>query len=188
MQALWSTTTGHTAGMSRTHPGEGNAAGPSAEQIDAVVLATRVLVAVTAQSMASVEDRVTLPQFRVMVVIASRGPQNLTALANGLGMHPSNATRLCDKLVEADLIHRSDDPTDRRNLVLRLTASGHQLVEAVTNQRRAAIGNVLANMSPPLRDDLVAVLRAFAEAAGEIPEGRTWSLGWTTEPTDRPAQ
>ncbi|MFN2535463.1 MAG: hypothetical protein ABR528_09440, partial [Pseudonocardiaceae bacterium] len=73
---------------------EGEIAGPSAEQIEAVVLATRVLVAVTAQSIASVEDQVTLPQFRVLVMIASRGPQNLTAVAQGLGVHASNATRL----------------------------------------------------------------------------------------------
>jgi hypothetical protein len=36
-------------------PGGQGIAGPSTEQIDAVVLATRVLVAVTAQSIVSVE-------------------------------------------------------------------------------------------------------------------------------------
>jgi hypothetical protein len=43
----------------------------------------------------------TLPQLRVLVVIASRGPQNLAGVAQGLGVHSSNATRACDKLVEA---------------------------------------------------------------------------------------
>ena len=165
--------------MSRT-PGAEETAGPSAEQIEAVVLATRVLVAVTAQSLASLDD-VTLPQFRVLVMIGSRGLQNLTAVAQGLGVHASNATRLCDKLVQAGLIHRSEDPADRRNVVLALTAAGYQLVHEVTDQRRAAIAQILANMPPQLRDDLVPVLRGFIRAAGEITEKQVWALGWSTE-------
>ncbi|MDQ3904219.1 MAG: MarR family transcriptional regulator [Actinomycetota bacterium] len=166
--------------MSRT-PRERQIAAPSTEQIEAVVLATRVLVAVTAQSLASLEDQVTLPQLRVLVMIASRGPQNLTAVAQGLGVHASNATRLSDKLVEAGLIKRSEDAADRRNLVLRLTAAGHELVRGMTDQRRAAIATILTKMSPELRDDLVPVLRDFAQAAGEIAEKRVWALGWSTE-------
>jgi DNA-binding MarR family transcriptional regulator len=165
--------------MSGPPPGE-QIAGPSAEQIEAVVLATRVLVAVTAQSLASLDD-VTLPQFRVLVMIASRGPQNLTAVAQGLGVHASNATRLCDKLVQAGLIQRSEDPADRRNLVLRLTAAGYQLVQDMTDQRRAAIAQILANMPAELRDDLVPVLHCFAQAAGEISHEQVWALGWSTE-------
>lgn len=162
--------------MSGTPGGQG-IAGPCTEQIDAVVLATRVLVAVTAQSIVSVEDRVTLPQFRVLVMIASRGRQNVGSVARGLGVHASNVTRLCDKLVEAGLIQRSDDPADRRNLVLRLSAAGDRLVKDVTNQRRAAIASVLAKMSPQLRNDLVPVLRGFAQAAGEITEKQLWRWG-----------
>ena len=166
--------------MSRTDPGE-DLTGPSDEEIDAVMLAARVLVAVTAQSVASVEAQATLPQLRVLVMIASRGSLNLTAVAQGLGVHPSNATRICDKLVEADLVHRSDDPADRRNLVLELTASGRQLVQTVTARRRAALANVLAKMPAQLRSDLVPVLLAFADSAQEIPPSEAWGLGWTTE-------
>ncbi|PZS39902.1 MAG: MarR family transcriptional regulator [Pseudonocardiales bacterium] len=166
--------------MNATQP-VGDATRPTPEQIDAVMLAARVLVAVSAQSVASVEDRVTLPQLRILVVIASRGPQNLASVAQGLGVHPSNATRTCDKLVNAGLLHRSDDPADRRNLVLQLTASGQQLVQNMIEHRRTAIANVLATMAPQLRSDLAPALLAFAEAAGEIPPSRAWSLGWTTD-------
>jgi len=74
------------------------------------MVAARVLVAVSAQSVARVEGQVTLPQLRVLVMIASRGTQNVTSVAQGLGVHASNATRTCDKLVEAVLIHRREDP------------------------------------------------------------------------------
>ncbi len=154
---------------------------PSPEQIDAVLVASRALVAVAAQSVASVEDRVTLPQLRVLVMIASRGPQNLASVASGLGVHASNATRMCDKLVNARLLHRSDNPTDRRNLVLQLTASGQELVDGMNAHRRTAMANILAEMPAQLRNDLVPALLAFAKSAGEIPPSEAWALGWTTE-------
>ena len=166
--------------MPRTPPEE-EAPSPTPEEVDAVMAAARVFIAVCAQSVASVEDQVTLPQLRVLVMIASRGPQNLASVAQGLGVHPSNATRRCDKLVEAGLIHRSEDPGDRRNLILRLTPAGRALVANMAAQRRAAIENVLGKMPAPQRRDLLPALLAFGQAAGELPASDAWALGWTTE-------
>ncbi len=148
--------------------------------VEAVMAAARVLVAVSARSVAAVEDIVTLPQLRVLVLVASRAAPNLGAVASGLGVHPSNATRAVDRLVSAGLLDRSDDPTDRRNLVLALTAKGQDLVDEVMNQRRDAIGAILDRMPPARRRSLVPVMRAFAEAGGETPDAAVWSLGWTT--------
>jgi DNA-binding MarR family transcriptional regulator len=153
----------------------------STEQIDAVMLAMRVLVAVTAQSVAELDERVTLAQLRVLVVIASRGPQNLAAVAEGLGLHSSNATRACDKLVDGGLLHRSDDPADRRNLVLRLTPSGEELVASINRARRASIAGVLDRMSDRGRSRLTVVLRDFVDAADEVPIRGAWTLGLSTE-------
>ena len=136
-------------------------------QVDAVVRASRVLVGVVARSVAEVEDLVSLPQFRVLVVIASRGSVNLGEVAEGLGVHPSNATRTVDKLVVAGLVQRSDDPADRRYLALNLTSRGHDVVERVMNHRRSSIAVVMDNMAPSRRRTLASVLGAFAEAAGE---------------------
>ncbi|GAA2876297.1 MarR family transcriptional regulator [Pseudonocardia halophobica] len=153
---------------------------PTREQVDAVMRTARVLVGVTARSFAAIEDRVTLPQLRIMVMIASRGPLNLGAIAASLEVHPSNASRACDRLVAAGLLDRRDDPADRRNLLLQLTKAGAQLVDEVTVQRRQAIQDTLEKMPVRRRRGLVAALSAFADAAGE-PAEAAWSLGWTTE-------
>jgi DNA-binding MarR family transcriptional regulator len=113
-------------------------------------------------------------------MVASRGPLNLAAVADGLGVHPSNATRACNRLVAAGLLDRRDNPADRRNLLLELTPSGHELVARVMDQRRRAIAEVLAKMPTGRRRALTGVLRSFAAAAGEIPDRDVWSLGWTT--------
>jgi DNA-binding MarR family transcriptional regulator len=129
---------------------------------------------------AAVDDVVTLPQLRVLVMVSSRGLLNLGAVAAGLGVHPSNATRAVDRMVGAGLLSRSDDPTDRRNLVLELTPAGQALVDKVMNERRSAIAKILDRMPASRRRALVPVLRSFAVAAGEVPAEAAWSLGWTT--------
>jgi DNA-binding MarR family transcriptional regulator len=151
-----------------------------APDVDAVMLAARVLIAVSAQSVAAVDDVITLPQLRVLVMVSSRGHLNLGAVATGLGVHPSNATRAVERLVVAGLLNRSDDPTDRRNIVLELTSEGQALVDKVMNDRRAAIAEILQRMPASRRRALVPVLRAFAAAGGEVPADAVWSLGWTT--------
>src|SRR5665647_150809 len=93
----------------------------TSEQVDAMMLALQALVGLAAQSVTQVEDRVTLPQLRILVLIASRGTMNLNALAEAMDIHPSNASRSCDRLVAAGLIRRTESSVDRRNLVLELT-------------------------------------------------------------------
>ena len=108
-----------------------------------MLAASRVLVGVAARSLAAVEDTVTLTQVRALVIIASRGPLHLAALAEDMGVHPSNATRACDRLVAAGLLDRRDNPADRRHLLLTLTDAGRELVDGVMDRRRAAIGQIL---------------------------------------------
>lgn len=140
--------------------------------------AARVLVSVVAQSVARVEDQVSLPQFRVLVMVATKGPLNLSAVAESLGVHPSNATRTVDRLVTAGLLDRRDAPADRRQVSLTLTERGEQLVESVFAQRRAAIRQVLAKMPANRRQQLPPSLECFAEAAGEMPEAGGGRVEW----------
>lgn len=156
---------------------------PCADEVEAVMLAARVLVAITAQSVAIVQEDVTPPQLRVLVMVAGRGPLNLNAVARGLAVHPSNATRACDRLVTAGLLDRRDNPEDRRNLVLELTEQGRELVETVMAHRRAAIETVLVQVPAIHRRALVPALRCFAAAgdvAAQIPDSEAWTLGWTS--------
>ena len=84
--------------------------------VDAVLHASRVLVAVAARSLIGVDRDVTVPQFRALVVLAGRGPLNPGAFADALGVHPSTATRMCDRLVAKGLITRTVPPTNRREI------------------------------------------------------------------------
>lgn len=147
------------------------------EMTDAVMTASRALVAVAARSLADAEGRVSLAQYRVLVVLATRGPQRTADLAAALAVNPSTATRVCDTLVAKRLIRRQRATADRREVRLALSASGRRLVEQVVQRRRREITRIVAHVPPGSRRLVVDALRALADAAGEVP-GADWALGW----------
>ena len=145
--------------------------------VDAVLSASRVLVAVAARSLADVAEEVTLTQYRTLVVLASRGPQNLAGLAEAVGVTPATATRMCDRLVRKDLIRRRTERDDRRQLRVALTAKGRSLVDAVTGRRRQEIARIINEIPVEQQAVLVQALGRLASAAGEVPE-QDWTTGW----------
>ncbi len=152
----------------------------TAEQVDAVMVSAQALIGVVAQSVVEIEDRVTLPQLRVLVLVASRGTMNLAALAAALDIHPSNATRACARLVKAGLLNRQASTIDRRNYLVSLTVDGHSLIDTLVAHRRKAITAVLERVPAARRRALVIAVRTFSEAAGEASADEAARLGWTT--------
>lgn len=150
----------------------------TSEQVDAVMFAAQALVGVAAQSVTEVEDRVTLPQLRVLMLIANRGGLNLNSLAKAMDVHPSNASRACDRLVAAGLLARTESTIDRRNLLLELTAEGQRLIDDLSDHRRDAITQVLSRMPDTRRRTLIGAMRSFGEAVGAEHPADAWKLGW----------
>ena len=147
------------------------AVGPAGANTDAFVTAlltaSRTLVGVSARSVAAVEETVTLTQFRTLVVLAGRGGTTLVQLAARLGVNSSTAQRQVDRLLALDLVNRTENPADRREVLIDLTREGSRIVGSVTRRRRAAIAAIVNRMPVVQREGLVTALEAFAEAAGE---------------------
>jgi DNA-binding MarR family transcriptional regulator len=144
---------------------------------DAVLTASRVLVAVAARSLAAHEGEISLQQYRALVVLASRGPQRPVDLAQALGVDPSTATRLCDRLVRKRFILRRRQGDDRREVRLDLAAGGRRLVDSVTASRRAEIERIIDAVPLERRRSLVEAFVAFGQAAGELPDAE-WRRSW----------
>lgn len=148
--------------------------------VAAVLTASRVLVGISARSLAGVEESITLTQFRSLVVLAGEGETNLNRLAEALGVQASTAARTVDRLVAAQLVTRTENPATRREVVLRLTEDGAQVVRRVTERRRSDIADVLARMPAEQRAALVGAFEAFTDAAHEPDVGPSPGapLGW----------
>ncbi len=154
------------------------------EITSALLLASRALVAIAARSLDDLEDQVTLEQHRALVVLTTRGPQNLTALAGAVGVTASTGNRLVNRLIDLKLVQRTRSSDSGREVVVALTRQGRRTVTKVMERRRREIAQVVDALSPDQRRGIVDSLNAFAEASGEPPE-QSWALGWGSEPGTR---
>ncbi len=134
---------------------------------DALLTASRLLVAVSANSIAAVDEDITIPQFRALVILSNRGRVNLATLAGLLGVKPSAAGRMVDRLVAAGFIDRLPHPTSRRELLAALNQRGSEVVQQVTAHRRAEIASIVGKMSRAERLGLNRAVTAFTAACGE---------------------
>ncbi|WP_433432161.1 MarR family winged helix-turn-helix transcriptional regulator [Nonomuraea sp. CA-141351] len=146
--------------------------------VTAVLTGSRLLVAVAARSLGAVEDKVTLPQFRMLVVLAGHGETKLVTMAELLGVNSSTAMRMADRLLAAGLIVREVNPHNRRESLMRLTDEGHRIVDQVTARRRQEISAIVTRMSTEQRRALISAMNAFNEAGGESPVNAPHPLGW----------
>ena len=144
--------------------------------VDAVLTASRALIAVAVRSLSAVAEDITIAQYRTLVVLASRGPQRLADLAEHLGVTPPTAGRMCDRLARRGLVARQRAHDDRRVVRISLTEDGRRIVDDATRRRRVFLARILAAMPAERRQDAAAALRAFAAAAGEVPD-EEWPRG-----------
>ncbi|MBY8343011.1 MarR family winged helix-turn-helix transcriptional regulator [Streptomyces spinosirectus] len=137
----------------------------------AVMAASRLIVALSARALASVDVPLTLPQLRSLVALHSCGPIKLAAMAATLGVSPSTALRMVERLEALTLIDRRINPDNRREVVLRLTPGGEELVDTVLTHRRAEIRALVEHLPAQQRTALVPALKALTAAADTLDLG-----------------
>ena len=104
-------------------------------------------------------------QLRVLRWLRANPTTNVNGLAEALGVGPSSASRLCDRLEALGYLRRKSDPHDRREVRLIVTPAAVVVLDTLTAQRRRAVEEVLAAMPAAARQELVRALTAFETAA-----------------------
>lgn len=145
-----------------------NADAPLTEaDVRAVVACTRDIGGLIARTLALVQPPVTMPQWRV-IVLASDGECNVSTIAADLQIHPSNATRLCDRLVRQGLLQRRRGEQDRRQVFVHLTPAGEVFHRDAMELRSRAVAAAMVAMPANQRKALVDALPAFAAALATV--------------------
>jgi DNA-binding MarR family transcriptional regulator len=151
--------------VSPTRDGDVSGLAPGAAEV--LQAATRVLAGVALRSLDVLDSAVTLPQFRLLAVLADLGPVPSGRAARALGLDPSTVTRLADRMVAAGHVARGADPHHRGVVTLELTASGRGLVAAADAWRRQELARILALLEPTEQQALTTALGLLVAAAGE---------------------
>ncbi len=125
-------------------------------------VATRDLVGVALRSVESLE--VSLPQFRLLLVLHELGRSSSTRCAQALGIVGSSVTRLADRLDASGHLVRGADPDNRSVVTLELTDAGARVVRQVSTRRRRELSRALDRLDPAERATCAAALSKLHES------------------------
>ncbi|WP_062387326.1 MarR family winged helix-turn-helix transcriptional regulator [Demequina iriomotensis] len=136
------------------------------ERDDLLEAACESLVVFLRKSVPSLAETVshmglTLHQFRAVVILYAEDGCTTTDLAEAVGVHPSVATGIVQRMVQRGIFDRHEDPTDRRIRRLTLTPEGRDLAMEIVGtariQRRAQLAALDDAQLALIRDALDAM-------------------------------
>ncbi len=137
----------------------------SQQEADSAAAGLTALLEVCERAVGEIGSSVPPAQLRALLIIGRSGSLNLNRLARALGSSASATSRLIDRMEGAGLLTRDRAAASRREIVLLPTESGMRLAEWIGSQRRAALAEVLAAMSPDGRDALARGLSELASSS-----------------------
>lgn len=138
---------------------------PSDREVRAFHTAGRDLIGIALRSLDVVGNGLSLPKFRMLLVLHELGRAPSARVARALGVNASSVTRLADRLVEELYVTRGADEHSRSVVPLELSDEGRRLVDRVIAWRHDELGRLLAGIDPHLRETTTVALEQFAEAA-----------------------
>jgi len=106
----------------------------------------------------------TLGQFDILATLRRsglKGGLTPTQLLESVVLSSGGMTARLDQLAKDDLIARRADATDRRKVVVELTAKGRKLIDAATATRFEEAKNALPPLKPAERKQLESLLRTW---------------------------
>ena len=130
--------------------------------------ATRGLLELNVEVLELMERRVGLAPLRALQSLDRQGPSMVGELGDDLGLVPSTASRLSDRLADAGLITRRPAPANRRSTLLELTDAGRAILTELIDLRINQFGAVAGQMSNEDRDALVRGTAAFTNARHKL--------------------
>jgi len=103
------------------------------------------------------ETDLTIAQLRTLLVLAEDGPLVIGQIAQRMGIGLSTGGHLVDRLVQAGLAERAEDPEDRRRTLAQLTPKGEDLYARLLNHTQQ-MQTWIQKMD---NDDLAALLQGI---------------------------
>lgn len=106
----------------------------------------------------------TFAQSRVLRILARREePMRIGDLAARFEVAPRSATSMIDSLETLGLVERRADPTDRRSVLVGLTADGLALMTRIGEMRRASAEELFGRLTAAQQSQLLEMLTVLTE-------------------------
>lgn len=112
----------------------------------------------------------TLPQLVCLHILEASGVRTVSAIASALRLSPAATSHLVDRLVSGGLAGRIEDPIDRRQKRVTITASGRRLISRVERERTREMTAAVAGMSSEIVRQFSRVLVKVIEELSSLPK------------------
>ncbi len=117
---------------------------------------------------------VSMAQLHIMYTLQRAGEMTMSRLAEVLNVSLSNATGLIDRMEERGFIERYRVPTDRRIVLVRVTASGQAMLgeaDALSDELlRSVLGRLPASQLRGVANAMSALREAVDSTIGPLPD------------------
>jgi MarR family transcriptional regulator, organic hydroperoxide resistance regulator len=105
----------------------------------------------------------TLPQYHLLEALRDTADLPVGELADRAGVAPPTATRMLDCLARDGIVERRHSETDRRSVLVRLTADGDEAVEKAHGVIEAWRRQVFEALDPEEREPAARLLARLSQ-------------------------
>jgi DNA-binding MarR family transcriptional regulator len=155
--------------MSKIKMTEGNGEQGDAERIAELFERTsRALRCVKPHKLKAIAFDLTLAQGRCLRMIKRHQNCTLRELSGHLGVRPSTACELVDRLVREELVRREQDAQDRRIIRLSLAPKGQRLFAKHKEERRQHLHTFLDRLTEQQRKEMLKALEALNDVVQQV--------------------
>ena len=109
-----------------------------------------------------------MAHLHVMGLLDAKGALPMSRIAELLGVGLPNATGLVSRMQERGVVERHRDQTDRRVVLVRLTAAGRATLRGFEIARRTRLSHALAQLTADQRDQLMRAIHTLRAAFERI--------------------
>ena len=140
-----------------------------ADQVAVAILETipRSMRAIREQMRSGRAAGLTVAQFRLLLFVRRNPGTSLSPVAEHLATSLPAASQLVERLVQAGLVTRGQDPADSRRIELRLTEAGAAALAECDARTRAWLRDRLSGLSDAELDGLAGSLRELREVLAD---------------------
>ena len=109
-----------------------------------------------------------MPQFFLLMQVHRRAHCGISDLSDHLEITNAATSQLVDKLVQAGLLVRAEDPDDRRAKQVSLTTTGQEMVTKAIAERSRWVDELADNMNEEERQKVAEALEILNRAAKKL--------------------
>lgn len=114
------------------------------------------------------DQNLSMSQIGALFYIKRKESCGVSDIGEDLGISRAAASQMLDRLVQQELVHRTEDPQDRRAKRIQLTERGFSIVRGTVEARMEWYGNLAAALTSEERRATTAALHIMTEKTKEL--------------------